>query len=183
MRRNRGNNGYIGDYRIENINQDGVNSTQKITTSLELSKSLIYGAGNTSYVRPSNGNGFGATATCGFSGGFLSAIYVSTGGTGYTVDPIIIISGGSGSTAYGIPTRTSNRVSSISPSFFVDRLEIIDPGIGYSSPPTITIGIPSAATATVTGSIGGTLMTVTAVSAGTIFPGQRISGTGVVSGT
>lgn len=181
MRKNRHNNGYVGSVPASQTTQ-GVISPSKI----ELLKQKYLSPYPTNniykYNRPTNGGGYGATASATIKNGVLSGVYVVEQGGGYTSDPIVAIYG-AGVTTYATPTRSGNRLSTITPWYKVKEVVITDGGIGYSSAPTITFDTPSNSSATFTASISDTTLTVTARSSGIIFPGQLIAATGVASNT
>ena len=52
-----------------------------------------------------------------------------------------------------------------------------------ASPPTVTASDSDQFNASVTGTIAGKVLTVTAVSSGVLVPGQTITGTGIATGT
>lgn len=180
MRKNRANNGYIGQNKFLDISTGSL-AEQKLQSTQE--NFARYNLGSTAYVRPSNGNGFGASATATLKNAFLRSVSMSATGTGYTGTPIAFISGGGGSTAYGSCTITSNTITAISPWCTIDSIIINDAGRGYTAAPSVTIGAPTAGTVSATGSISGNTLTITAVSTGILFPGQLISGTGITSNT
>lgn len=68
----------------------------------------------------------------------ISSVAVSTGGTGYTAEPKVTISGGSGFDAMATAIVTAGTVSGIT---------VTNPGYGYLSAPTVTITSGSGATA------------------------------------
>jgi len=76
---------------------------------------------------------YGASATPVLSFGFVVAITVDDGGSGYLAVPAMQISGGGGSGAYATATVSNGVVTAINVS---------NPGIGYSTLPTIQIDPP-----------------------------------------
>lgn len=184
MRKNRHNNGYIGFDRLANRSTGSMASSKKTTYDLVKTREVLpLTDADNQWIRPSNGGGYGATATASLTNGVLQSVVVDVFGSGYTSDPIVTISGGGGSTVYATPTRSSNTITAIQPWHTITEVKITNPGAGYSSAPTVTISAPSNGTASVTGSISGTTLTVTAVSSGVLFPGQRITGTGISAAT
>ena len=180
MRKNRHNNGYIGNQFL----RDDYNGSMSLSKRTLNQDYLYDDVGYSSpYVRPSNGNGSGATATCTLKLGKLSALRITAAGSGYTSDPIVTISGGGGDTAYAGVGRLSNAITGVSIWHEIESITVLEGGEGYTSTPTVTVSAPTSGTATVTASISGTTMTVSSVSAGVISPGQLISGTGVTAGT
>jgi hypothetical protein len=182
MRKNRSKSGFIGasdkyysvravDSGSTGFNVQSLNKTTGITSTY-------------SYKRPKDGGcTTAATATASLKNVKLGGIAVTAVGSGYTSDPVVTISGAGGSTVYASPTRTSNTVTSISPWYTVVSIGVSYGGEGYSSAPTISVGAPSFGTCSVTGSISGTTLTVSAVSSGVLFPGQKITGTGIAADT
>src|SRR5262249_18789464 len=71
------------------------------------------------------GSGGGATAT-----GIVTALNVANGGSGYTSNPTVNITGGGGSGATASVTVVGGVVTG---------LTIINPGSGYTSAPTVSI--------------------------------------------
>ena len=82
--------------------------------------------------------------------GFVTAVTVTTGGTGYASAPDVTITGGGGSGATATATINGQGV--------VTGFTITSPGSGYTGNPTVTIAGPGG---------GGTTATATAISAGT----------------
>lgn len=74
-----------------------------------------------------------ATATATVSGGFVTIISVTLGGSGYVTPPAVTISGGGGSGAAATANLSGGVVTSIT---------INNPGSGYGSAPTVTIAAP-----------------------------------------
>lgn len=181
MRKNRHNNGYVGSVPASQTTQ-GVISPSKIELLKQKWPSPYPTDSVYTFTRPTNGGGYGASATATIKNAVLSGVYVVDGGSGYLADPIVSIFG-AGVTTYATGSRTSNAVTSISPWHKVKEIIITEPGDGYVSAPTVTIVAPTSGTATVTGSISGTTLTVTFVSSGVLYPGQLITGSGIASGT
>jgi hypothetical protein len=74
-----------------------------------------------------------ANATAQVVNGFVVGATVSSGGSGYTNNPIVSITGGGGTGAKATATQFNGVVTSIT---------ITNPGSGYTSAPTITIAPP-----------------------------------------
>lgn len=79
---------------------------------------------------PSPLTGSGAAATAAFSAGAVSSITVTSPGSGYTVPPSVVISGGNGSGAVATATLTEGVVTAIT---------VTSPGTGYTAAPTVSI--------------------------------------------
>jgi hypothetical protein len=84
-------------------------------------------------MNPYGLNGVQATAVAVLSAGSVTGINVSNGGGGYSVDnpPIVTIAGGGGSGA------TAEAV--VSPAGVITAVNVVLPGSGYTSLPTVTI--------------------------------------------
>ena len=90
------------------------------------------------------GGGTGAAATCSIGVGSTGVISltVTDDGSGYITAPNVIIAGpGSGTTATANSVLYSGNISSRFNT--VDSFRIINPGIGYTAAPTVTISDPS----------------------------------------
>jgi hypothetical protein len=74
-----------------------------------------------------------ATATAQVVNGFVVGATITSGGNGYTNNPLVTITGGGGTGAKAIATQFNGVVTSIT---------ITNPGSGYTSTPTITIAPP-----------------------------------------
>ncbi len=68
-----------------------------------------------------------------FQGGVILSIPVSAGGTGYTVAPVVTISGGGGTGATATASIASGAVTAIT---------VTAPGSSYTTTPTVTIAAP-----------------------------------------
>ncbi|MBO1325353.1 hypothetical protein K2X14_11560 [Acetobacter sp. TBRC 12305] len=79
---------------------------------------------------PTAAAGSGATGTATVTDGAISAIAVSEGGTGYTVAPIVTLSGGGGSGATAVAVVSGGEVTAIN---------VVNAGTGYTEAPTVTI--------------------------------------------
>jgi FtsP/CotA-like multicopper oxidase with cupredoxin domain len=88
---------------------------------------------NLSLFLDSSGGGSGATAAASLnpSGGAVSTITLTNGGSGYTKPPGIIFTGGGGFGASATSTISGGAVSAIS---------LTNGGSGYTSAPTVTVG-------------------------------------------
>jgi hypothetical protein len=161
----------------------GVNSVKEI---LLINPGLGYTTNPT--VTISGGGGFGAIATCGITTSGIGSITMSEVGQGYTSPPIVTISSPVG----GGTTATAKSV--INSSGQVTGIRIINSGVGYTSAPTITIGVAATTgigtyqfNETVTGSISSTSARVknwdtdtnilrVGILTGTFYPGEMIVG-------
>ena len=181
MRKNRANSGYIGKVPVS-PSYSGVITTGKLHLDESVNIENVDRPEPFDYVAPSNGNGYGASAFATLKNGELSGVFVNNRGGGYTGTPIVSISGGS-STVYATPTITSNRITAIQPWYSVQEIVVTDGGQGYASAPSITVSSPTNGSGSVTGSISGITLSVTARSSGILFPGQLITGTGITTGT
>ena len=185
MRKNRANNGYIGKNQFENISTGAI-AEQKLQSLQEL-MNRASPPELSSYIRPSNGGGYGAAATAILSNASLTGVALTGTGSAYSGTPIAFISGGSGTTAYGTCNISGvggvRQLSSITPWYYIDSVVITQGGKGYVTAPTVTFSTPTNGAASVTGSITGDVLTVTAYTSGILFPGQLITGTGVTSNT
>ena len=74
-----------------------------------------------------------ATATAVVTSAYVSGITVTSGGSGYSFEPSVTITGGGGSGATGKAVLNGDKVESIL---------VLTAGTGYTSPPTVTIGAP-----------------------------------------
>lgn len=181
MRKNRANNGYVGSVPASQTTQ-GVITPAKIQLLKQKTLSPYPEDNIYKYTRPTNGGGYGASAFATLKNGVLSGVNVVSNGAGYTTDPIVSIYG-AGITTYATPTRSSGTITSIAPWYTVKEIVVSEPGIGYSSAPTVTVSAAPNASATVIGSISGTTLTVTSVISNTLYPGQILSGGGIASNT
>lgn len=182
MRKNRYNNGYVGKKDTTQFVGGNV-STSKVQTEIQPYLNGYYKPSDIPvYVRPTNGNGYGARAQCVLKEGVLTSVRVITTGSAYTSDPIVTLYG-DGVTSYAGVTRTANTITAISPWFSITSIQIIQEGSGYGSTPTVSFSAPTNGTVSCTGSISGTTLTVTAVTTGVLYPGQLITGTGIASNT
>jgi hypothetical protein len=77
-----------------------------------------------------------AHATAQVVNGFVVGAAVTSGGSGYTTDPAVIISGGGGSNATAIVTNVIGGS--------VTGIRITNPGSGYTNTPNIIIALPPA---------------------------------------
>ena len=100
--------------------------------------------------------GIQATATCTISGGAITAIAVSAGGTGYTTAPTITIGapGGTGTTATATATVSGGVITAFT---------ITSGGTGYKATPTVTITPVSGGTGGVAGAVTIATSTVTSI--------------------
>jgi choline dehydrogenase-like flavoprotein len=79
-----------------------------------------------------------ATATATIAGGAVTGITINNAGSGYTVAPVVTISGGGGTGAIFTANLTGGTISSFTQTA---------PGTGYTSVPTVSIASPPAGTA------------------------------------
>jgi len=117
-----------------------VTTNTTITPALaEEIATVIYNKRNAGCAQTNTGTG--ATATCTVSGGSITGVTVTNGGTGYIYPPdVVIVSGGSGALAYA--TISGGAVTAVT----------VSTGSGYTSAPTVVItgsGTGGAATAIV----------------------------------
>lgn len=84
------------------------------------------------YVQTAGGGGSGATATVTVSGGTITSVTVTGGGSGYVTAPAITLSGG------GTPTSEAVLTATINSSGSVTGVTINFGGSGYTSAPTLT---------------------------------------------
>ena len=82
-----------------------------------------------------------ATATSTLTGSGVSAVTVTSAGSGYTAAPLVTLSGGGGAGATAVATIAGGSVTGIA---------VTNAGTGYASAPTVSITQPGAATATFT---------------------------------
>lgn len=102
--------------------------------NLENPSKVTYTNGD-SYASWSNGTtGTLATATATLSGSTIGSIAVGNGGSGYTVAPSVLISGGGGSGATATATISGGVVTGIN---------VTAAGTGYTSTPTVTLTFPA----------------------------------------
>jgi FtsP/CotA-like multicopper oxidase with cupredoxin domain len=122
----------------------------------------------------SGGGGTGAIATATVTNGAISAITVTTGGTGYTSAPTVSLSGGSGAGAVATATVTG----------VVSAINVTAGGTGYTAAPSVTItgdGTGATATAVVSGTVTG--VALSSGGAGYTAPVVAINGGGGSSAT
>jgi surface protein len=185
MRKNRTSNGYVGQNRYGNISSGAI-AAQKLESIAEFATRVP--GGLSAYIRPSNGNGYGAGATCTLKNYIVTAVNVTgTGSTGYSSNTLFQISG-NGVTGYASPTITSGVIvadgSFTYPWSTISSIDVIDGGFGYTSAPTVSIAAPAlTAGGAGIGTISSNTLTVTSVSSGLFYPGQLITGTGITTGT
>lgn len=185
MRKNRSNNGYIGKDRLTPYDGSMAPSNVNHFLSTQNTK-LILNESTT----PTDGGGFGATAAVGLTNGVLLGAYITDytmGGTGYVINANrVMITGGGGPTAWGVVATVdapNNPVNSILLYRKLDSVVVTNGGEGYDLlAPVISISA-GAFSASMTASISGNTLTVTAVSSGTVHPESRLSGTSVLSNT
>jgi hypothetical protein len=184
MRKNRANNGYVGSFDYLN-NKTGTLHSSKLN---QIDQSVLNGELNypsyyETYEPPTNGGGYGVTASAVIGDGSLISVQVLEGGTGYRSNTIAIISGGSGPTVYGNITLSGSAITNINPWYVVKSAIINDGGQRYTSTPIVSFSAPTNGAGICTGSISGNTFTITTLSSGVFYPGQILSGTGVTSNT
>lgn len=81
-------------------------------------------------LTPLVAGGYGAYATATITGGAITAVTLSNGGSGYTSNPSVIVTGGGGSGAVITATATAGAVTSFG---------ISNGGSGFTSTPTLTV--------------------------------------------
>jgi len=118
----------LSNVYMKNINPTGTH-VFRLTGDVKVSGSNVdlYG-----YLADSGG-GTGATATATISGGAVTSITVTNGGSGYTSPPEIQIFGGGGE----IATATAT----INGSGEVDAINVTYGGTGYTGAPTVRVGL------------------------------------------
>lgn len=90
------------------------------------------------YVQTAGGGGSGATATVTVSGGVITGVTVTNGGSGYVTAPGISLSGG------GTPSSEAVLSATINSSGVVTGVTINFGGAGYSGTPTLTFNASTA---------------------------------------
>lgn len=83
--------------------------------------------------------------------GQITGINITNAGTGYTTLPTVTLTGGS-------PAQAATVTSGTAATLLLQRINLIDPGIGsnYTTTPTVTISGSGGSGATATATIGGT---------------------------
>lgn len=183
MRKNRSNNGYIGANR--NTPYEGSMAPSNVNRELSLQddRQLL-----NNLNAPTSGNGYGATASVALTTGKLMAVYPSkydTVGTAYSTNNRFRVSGGGGITAFGsVVTVDNGGIHNLGLHFPVSQVDIVEPGVGYSSAPALTFSSSDVGGTSITASIAGNVLTVTSSGSQTgIVPGALVSGTGVATST
>jgi hypothetical protein len=157
-------------------------TTSSINSRAAGYQTTMYGLGGIKVINAGSGytvptvtingvGGSGATATATVSGGKVSAITITSGGTGYTSAPTISISGGAGTGATATATISGGKVSAIT---------LTSGGSGYGPVVEISGGGGSGASADATIS-GGRVTAITITSGGTGYttvPSITLSGGG-----
>jgi hypothetical protein len=105
-----------------------------------------------------------ATATATISGGAVTAISITAGGQGYSLNPVITLTGGDG---------TGATASCVATNGVITAINVTNGGTGYTVAPTVSIPAPPS-------SPGGTYFTVTG--SGTSFSKKMIGAVLRVSG-
>lgn len=108
-------------------------ATAELNGSNLLNRILVTDGGTNynseTYATVQNADGSGAAATATVTTGAVTAVSVTTGGTGYT-SATVVFSGGGGTGAAATANITSGVITSI---------DVVSGGSGYTSAPTITI--------------------------------------------
>lgn len=182
MRKNRSNNGYIGKDRFTPYDGSMAPSNIHRPWSTQTTAVIL-----NDYTMPTDGGGYGATASVTLTDGTLLNAYITDytmGGTGYVANTNLFkVSGGGGPTAWGVVDSVTNAtVNSMLLRRGVDSIVVTDPGSGYDFAPTLTFG-SGVANSSITASISGNTLDVTAISSGTVLPRSLLSGTGVAENT
>lgn len=186
MRKNRSNNGYIGN--DETTPYTGVMSPSNITLDKSNEQVLVINPIELNYYNmTTSGGGYGATAYVGLTNGILLNPYIenyNSGGTGYVANTNrFIITGGGGPYVSGFVESVQNAtVNSLALYRKIKSVDIVDPGDNLSLTPNITLGA-GALNSSIVATISGFTLDVTSVSSGTVWPGSLLSGTGVASDT
>ena len=122
------------------------------------------------------GDGSGATATSTIGDGIVGVITVTNSGGGYVNSPSIVFT--------GISSVSAAATAVVSSAGSITQIRIINAGLGYTQPPSITIGNPSLSSLgsytfneIITGSISGTTARVRSWSSVTnVLEVSKISG-------
>ncbi|HEX7497734.1 MAG TPA: fibronectin type III domain-containing protein, partial [Candidatus Limnocylindrales bacterium] len=105
------------------------------------------------------GGGTGATATATTTGGVVTAVAITKGGTGYTAPPTVSFLGGTGAGA----TATANLDTS------VGSISVTAPGTGYTSIPNVSITGGGGTGATASAALSGEVASIAVADGGTGF--------------
>lgn len=92
------------------------------------------------------GEGLPATAMANISGGLVTSVNVTNGGTGYKTATVNF------SPPQLVPGVTATAEATIA-NGIITNIVIINPGVGYTSPPTVTISTPYESSKTITKAI------------------------------
>jgi surface protein len=185
MRKNRANNGYIGLNRLTPY--DG--SMAPSNVNREVANRGMNNTVENPYTAPSNGGGYGATASVQLSPtGELEAVYIGnlySSGTAYNTNILFRVSGGGGPTAYGVVSAidTGGRIRTTTLYRKVSELVLENAGKGYTNTSATLSPTSGVAAASFTASISGTTLDVTAVSSGLLIPGSLITTSPVLANT
>lgn len=118
--------GFPVQIRIEAWKRNGL----AVESSFHTISTSIPAQTGAEFSPPSALSGAGAAATAAINAGEVSSITVTSPGSGYTVPPSVIISGGNGTGAVATATLTGGAVTAIT---------VTTPGTGYTTAPTVTI--------------------------------------------
>ncbi len=178
MRKNRHNNGYIGNDNIASEFNGTISPSNVQITFADKVQDIAL----PSDKYPTNGGGNGASASAVLGTSRLESIVIGGDcGSNYTTTTVLfMIEGAGGPTAYGeVVTVSSGIPTRIDLWRSVTDIVVTDSGADYITTPNVTISAPGNGAGTGVGSISGNTLTMTSVSSGYFFPGQRISGTGI----
>jgi len=140
---------WIGDVAVSNV----LNQTPAQRFVVDVTRTVP------SPVILSGGGGTGATATATVSGGPLTALTVTNGGSGYSVAPAVVLSGGGGTGATATATISGGVVTGFT---------VASGGSNYTSAPTVRLAIGTGATATAT-VVSGAVTALTVTSGGSNY--------------
>ena len=133
-----------------------------IDTSIEEVDSTVEDEG---YITSLNLVGIAITAFAktSISSGAISEIFLNNDGSGYSSTPIVTFSDPSSSQSGGKTAEAVAITTNIGNVQSIQRLEIINSGSGYVTPPTITISGGGGSGAAATCSVGGTQFSVSEI--------------------
>ncbi len=158
---------WIGDVAVTGVNSQA--PAQRFTAEITRTTGTV--------VVLTGGAGSGATATATVSGGEVTALTVTSEGSGYTVAPAVNFTGGAGTGATATATVSGGAVTGFT---------VTKGGTGYVTPPTVALAIGTGAKATATVSLGGVITGLTVTSGGanyTTVPTVAFIGSGGTGAT